>query len=53
MVFAVDESCNIVDMEKRSDKTKMAKGLQVPMMLLAPRLVEKIKGILNIYYCNF
>ena len=50
MVFAVDESCNIADMQKRSDKTKMAKGLKVPVMLLTPRLVEKIKGII---YCRF
>jgi len=46
MVFATDEGCTVVDMQKRSEKTKMAKGLKVLMSLFNPQLVEKIKGII-------
>lgn len=53
MVFATGDSCSVVDMQKRSDKTKMAKGLKVPMSLLEPQLVEKIKGIINYLNCFF
>lgn len=51
MVVATDDSCSVVNIQKRtSEKTKMAKGLKVPMSLLEPQLVEKIKGM--IYYLN-
>lgn len=45
MMYAIDESCTVADCRKRkSDKAKMAKGLKVPMALLDPQVVLKIKG---------
>jgi len=34
MVFAINESYKVVDMQKWSDKTIMGKGLKVPMLLI-------------------
>jgi len=34
MVFAINESYKVVDMQKWSDKTIMAKGLKLPVSLL-------------------
>ena len=44
MMYAIDETCTVTDCQKgKSDNAKVAKGLKVPMALLDPEVVLKIK----------